>query len=61
MHPEGVKGAEAVASVIWMARKGISKEEIKTYVEKEFGYDLSKSCDEIRPEYYLCLRQLLHF
>ena len=51
-HPEGVKGAEAVASVIWMARKGISKEEIKTYVEKEFGYDLSKSCDEIRPEYY---------
>ena len=51
-HPEGVKGAEAVASVIWMARKGSSKEEIKTYVEKEFGYDLSKSCDEIRPEYY---------
>ncbi len=51
-HPEGVKGAEAVASVIWMARKGRSKEEIKTYVKKEFGYDLSKSCDEIRPEYH---------
>jgi len=50
-HPEGVKGSEAVASVIWMARKGIPKEEIKTYVGKEFGYDLNKSCDEIRPQY----------
>ena len=31
---------------------GKLKEEIKTYVEKEFGYDLSKTCDEIRPEYH---------
>lgn len=51
-HPEGVKGAEAPASVIWMARNGYSKEEIKSYVIKEFGYDLSRTCDQIRPDYY---------
>lgn len=51
-HPEGVKGAECIASVIWMARNGKSKEEIKKYVVSEFGYDLSRTCDEIRPDYY---------
>jgi ADP-ribosylglycohydrolase len=51
-HPEGIKGAEATASVIFMARTGASKEEIKQYVIQEFGYDLSRSCDEIRPDYY---------
>lgn len=50
-HPEGVKGAESVAAIIWMARNGKSKEEIKEYVIKEFGYDLSRTCDEIRPDY----------
>ena len=51
-HPEGVKGAESVASVIWMARNGYYKTQIKEYIEKEFGYDLSRTCDEIRPNYY---------
>jgi len=51
-HPEGIKGAEAIASAIYMARKGCSKADIKAYVIKEFGYDLSRTCDEIRPEYY---------
>lgn len=51
-HPEGVKGAEATASAIYMARKGSSKEEIKEYIIREFGYDLSRTCDEIRPGYY---------
>ena len=51
-HPEGVKGAECVASVIWLARNGKSKQEIKEYVIQEFGYDLSRTCDEIRPGYY---------
>lgn len=51
-HPEGIKGAESIASVIWLARNGKSKEEIKDYVVKEFGYDLSRTCDEIRPNYY---------
>ena len=51
-HPEGVKGAEATASAIFMARNGSSKEEIKDYIISEFGYDLSRTCDEIRPNYY---------
>lgn len=51
-HPEGIKGAEATASVIYLARTGHTKGEIKEYVVKEFGYDLSRTCDEIRPDYY---------
>lgn len=51
-HPEGIKGAESTASVIWMARNGFSKSQIKEYIEKEFNYELSRTCDEIRPEYY---------
>ena len=50
-HPEGVKGAEATAAAIFMARNGSSKEEIKEFVVKEFGYDLDRTCDEIRPGY----------
>lgn len=50
-HPEGVKGAESTASAIFLARTGHSKAEIKAYIEKEFGYDLSRTCDEIRPKY----------
>lgn len=51
-HPEGVKGAEATASAIYLARTGASKEKIRDYIEKEFGYDLSRTCDEIRPNYH---------
>ena len=51
-HPEGVKGAVATASVIWMARNGYFKTQIKNYVIKEFGYDLSRTCDQIRPNYH---------
>ena len=51
-HPEGIKGAEATASAIWMARHGCSKKEIKEYIVREFDYDLSRTCDEIRPGYY---------
>lgn len=50
-HPEGIKGAEAVASAIWLARTGSGKEKIRDYVTREFGYDLSRTCDEIRPGY----------
>ena len=52
-HPEGIKGAESTAAAIWMARNGCSKEEIRDYVVREFGYDLSRSCDEIRPTYHM--------
>ena len=51
-HPEGIKGAEATASAIFLARTGKSKAEIKRYIENEFGYDLSRTCDEIRPSYH---------
>ena len=51
-HPEGVKGAESVAAAIFLARTGHSKEEIRDYVTREFGYDLSRTCDEIRPGYH---------
>lgn len=50
-HPEGVKGAEAVASAIYLAHMGYSKEEIKDYITQEFGYDLSRTLYEIRPTY----------
>ena len=50
-HPEGIKGAESVASAIFMARTGSTKTEIKEYIIQEFGYDLSRTCDRIRPGY----------
>ena len=52
-HLEGIKGAEATASAIYMARNGSSKEEIEEYIEKEFHYNLDRTLDEIRPEYYM--------
>lgn len=50
-HPEGIKGAEATASAIFLARTGHSKGEIKDYMIREFRYDLSRTCDQIRPGY----------
>jgi ADP-ribosylglycohydrolase len=50
-HPEGIKGAQAVSAAIFMARNGMTKEDIKLYIENKYGYDLSKTCDEIRPYY----------
>lgn len=51
-HPEGIKGAEATAAAIFLARTGHSKDEIKFYIETEFHYDLSRTCDQIRPTYH---------
>ena len=50
-HPEGIKGAEATAAAIFLARTGCSKAQIKAYIEENFRYDLSRTCDEIRPGY----------
>ena len=47
-HEEGIKGAECVASVIWLARNDAAKDSISMYVEGEFGYDLSESLDDMR-------------
>ena len=51
-HPEGVKGAESVASAIWLARNGHSKTQIKNYIQREFGYDLDRKVDDIRKTYH---------
>jgi ADP-ribosylglycohydrolase len=50
-HPEGVRGAQATAAAVFLARTGRTKEDIKAYIEKEFGYDLSKRLDDIRDRY----------
>lgn len=50
-HPEGIKGAEAVAASIFLARTGKSKIEIKNYIVSEFGYKLNRTIDQIRPDY----------
>jgi len=50
-HPEGIKGAQAVAAAIYLARTGKGKKEIKDYIETTFDYDLSATLTEIRPGY----------
>ena len=50
-HPEGIKGAQATAAAIFMARHGASKEEIKDYISKRFKYNLNRTCEQIRPFY----------
>ena len=50
-HPEGIKGAKAVAGAVYLARTGGTKEDIKAFAEG-LGYDLSFNIDEIRPSYY---------
>ena len=50
-HPEGIKGAQATAAAIFMARRGKTKQQIKESVEQMFGYNLSDSLDRLRPAY----------
>ena len=50
-HPEGIKGAQATASAIFLSRKGKSKLEIKQYIEQTFNYNLDRSIAEIRPAF----------
>lgn len=50
-HPEGIKGAQAIAAAIFLARDGKSKQEIKNYVTETFKYNLDFTLDEIRPTY----------
>ncbi|MDH6304838.1 ADP-ribosyl-[dinitrogen reductase] hydrolase [Parabacteroides sp. PF5-5] len=51
-HPEGIKGAQATATCVYLARMGSSKEQIKAYIENTFGYDLQRTCNQIRPTYH---------
>ena len=50
-HPEGVKGAQAVAAAVFLARAGKSKEQIRADVQSVFGYDLSGTVEGLRPTY----------
>ena len=50
-HPEGVKGAQAIAASMFLCREGRSKEEIRDYVERVFDYDLHRRIEDIRPSY----------
>jgi len=50
-HPEGIKGAQAVALAVLLARLGRSKQQIKAEIETRFHYNLDRSLDEIRPTY----------
>lgn len=51
-HPEGIKGAQATAATIFMARNGASKDEIKEYIEKTYGYNVHRTWEDIHREYY---------
>lgn len=50
-HPEGIKGAQATAAAIFMARTGCTKAEIRHYISETFSYDLNRTCEDIRPTY----------
>lgn len=50
-HPEGIKGSVAAAIAIFLARTTKDKSVMREYITKEFDYDLSRTCDDIRPTY----------
>ena len=50
-HPEGIKGAQAAALAVFLARTTGDKERIRTEIQNRFDYDLSPTLDEIRPDY----------
>jgi len=50
-HPEGIKGAQATAAAIFLARQGTAKADIRNFITEQFGYDLHRTVDEIRPTY----------
>lgn len=50
-HLEGVKGAQATALAVFMARSGASKDAIREDLARRFGYNLHRTVDQIRPDY----------
>ena len=50
-HPEGIKGAQATAAAIWMARNGKSKADIKEYIETKYEYDLDRIWEYLNQRY----------
>lgn len=60
-HPEGIKGAQAIATAIYLARTGAGKDEIKTFIAETFSYDLDRTLAEIKPNYRFyvdCMRSV---
>lgn len=55
-HPEAITAAKAVAASIYLLRNGYFKNDVKLYIETQFGYDLSRTCDDIRPSYAMSAR-----
>jgi|TARA_B100000315_G_scaffold60549_1_gene55018 ADP-ribosylglycohydrolase len=51
-HPEGIKGAQATALAVFLARTGTGKEQIRSRIAEEFGYDMNRTVDDIRPTYF---------
>ena len=52
-HPEGIKGAQAVAAAIFLSRLHLEKDDIRAYLARTFGYDLNRTLKEIRPDYHM--------
>lgn len=50
-HPEGIKGAQAVAYTILRGRQKADRDDVRNEITQRFGYDLQRSIDEIRPDY----------
>ena len=50
-HPEGIKGAQATALAVFLARTGYTKEEIRGQISQRFGYNMDRTVDDIRPTY----------
>ena len=50
-HPEGIRGAQATALAVYLARSGTGREAIRSELTARFGYDLERGVDAIRPAY----------
>ena len=50
-HPEGIKGAQAAALAVLLARTGVAKQDIRAEVAARYGYDLGRTIEQIRPGY----------
>lgn len=50
-HPEGIKGAQAIASAIFLAKNKFSKNDIKNFIQTNFEYDLNRKLKDIKEDY----------
>ena len=50
-HPEGIRGAQAIAGSVFLARQRENKTYIRRFIEEKIGYDLRSTVESIRPTY----------